>query len=187
MVFFSLIMLPAMIVRFYQGWFQMLYLDLPLFLASTCSVSSFYMVAQRELYPLAWKERIKYIPLLMATGIGLSITNAKVVLEALLGVKSEFVRTPKYRVENREAAWEHKKYSRKSGWIPAIELLLAGYFLFTTAYSISVQDYLTTPFLLLFFAGYFYMGSLSLLQTRLRRFVNAMPAAARARSVSAET
>ena len=51
MIVFSVILLPAMIVRFYQGWFQMLYLDLPLFLASTCSVSSFYMVAQRELYP----------------------------------------------------------------------------------------------------------------------------------------
>ena len=187
MVFFSLILLPAMIVRFYQGWFQMLYLDLPLFLASTCSVSSFYMVAQRELYPHSWKRRIKYIPLLMATGIGLSITNAKVVLEALFGVKSEFVRTPKYRVENREAAWEQKRYSRKSGWIPVVELTLAGYFLFTTAYSISVQDYLTSPFLLLFFAGYFYMGSLSLLQIPLRRLMNAVPAVARTDSVSAET
>ena len=27
--------MPAMIVRFYQGWFQMLYIDLPLFMAST--------------------------------------------------------------------------------------------------------------------------------------------------------
>ena len=41
MIVFSVILLPAMIVRFYQGWFQMLYLDLPLFLASTCSVTSF--------------------------------------------------------------------------------------------------------------------------------------------------
>ena len=54
MVLFAVILLPAMIVRFYQGWFQMLYLDLPLFLASTCSVSTFYLVAQRELYPRGW-------------------------------------------------------------------------------------------------------------------------------------
>src|SRR5262249_26257581 len=38
---------PAMIVRFYQGWFQMLVIDLPLFLASTCSISSFYLAAQK--------------------------------------------------------------------------------------------------------------------------------------------
>jgi cellulose synthase/poly-beta-1,6-N-acetylglucosamine synthase-like glycosyltransferase len=187
MVLFSIILLPAMIVRFYQGWFQMLYLDLPLFLASTCSVSSFYMVAQRELYPECWKKRIKYIPFLMATGIGLSVMNAKVVIEALCGVKSEFVRTPKYRVEGKEAAWEKKKYSRKSGWIPYVELALAGYFLFTTAYSFVVEDYLTTPFLLLFFGGYLYMGTLSLLQTPLRRLLNAVPAPLRSRSVSVET
>ena len=187
MVLFSLILLPAMIVRFYQGWFQMLYLDLPLFIASTCSVSSFYMVAQRQLYPKTWKKAIKYMPFLMATGIGLSVMNAKVVLEALFGMKSEFVRTPKYRVEGKEATWERKKYSRKSGWIPYVELALAGYFLFTTAYSFVVEDYLTTPFLLLFFGGYLYMGSLSLLQIPLRRLLNAVPGGIRARSVSVET
>jgi cellulose synthase/poly-beta-1,6-N-acetylglucosamine synthase-like glycosyltransferase len=187
MVVFSLILLPAMIVRFYQGWFQMLYIDLPLFLASTCTVSSFYMVAQRELHPQTWKRCIKYLPFLMATGIGLSVMNAKMVLEGLLGVKSEFVRTPKYRVEGGGAAWELTKYSRKSGWIPVVELGLAGYFLFTTAYSFSVEDYLVTPFLMLFFGGYLYMGSLSLLQIPLRRFFNAGPARVRTRSISVET
>ena len=102
MIVFSVILLPAMIVRFYQGWFQMLYLDLPLFLASTCSVSSFYMVAQRELYPHEWRSRIKYIPFLMATGIGLAVTNSKAVIEAIVGKQTEFVRTPKYRLEARE-------------------------------------------------------------------------------------
>ncbi|MGH9359404.1 MAG: glycosyltransferase [Terriglobia bacterium] len=189
MVVFSLILFPALVVRFYQGWFQMLYLDLPLFIASTCSVGSFYMVAQRELYPEKWSSRIKYIPFLMAAGIGLSITNTKAVIEALAGMKSEFVRTPKYRVEDRSAAWEEKKYRRRGGWIPFVELALAAYFLFTTVYSMTVQNYITTPFLLLFFVGYAYMGAMSLFQTPLRRMWNALPAAvrARARAVSAET
>ena len=115
MVVFSVILLPAMIVRFYQGWFQMLYLDLPMFLASTCSVSSFYMVAQRELYPKDWWKRIRFMPFLMATGIGLSVTNSMAVIEALLGKRSEFVRTPKYRVELKEEGWEQKKYVRRGG------------------------------------------------------------------------
>ena len=191
MVLFSLILFPAMIVRFYQGWFQMLYLDLPLFLASTCSVGSFYMVAQRQLYPGSWRSRLKYIPFLMAAGIGLSISNAKAVLEAVFGVKSEFVRTPKYRVEGRKSAWEAKKYGRRSGWIPAVELLLAVYFLSSTVYSMSVENYLTTPFLLLFFVGYAYMGTMSLLQIPLRRVRNVLPVAVRAPSpapaVSVET
>jgi cellulose synthase/poly-beta-1,6-N-acetylglucosamine synthase-like glycosyltransferase len=188
MVVFSLILLPAMIVRFYQGWFQMLYLDLPLFLASTCSVSSFYMVAQRSLYPRAWWRHLKYIPFLMATGIGLAITNSRAVLEALLGKPSEFVRTPKYRVEAREEDWCHKKYARqRAGWIAAVELSLAAYFFFTTVYSFTIENYLTVPFLMLFLGGYSYMGMMSLFQAPLRRLRNALPTLVRPRPVSQTT
>ena len=187
MVLFSLILLPAMIVRFYQGWFQMLYLDLPLFLAATCSVSTFYMVAQRELAPQGWYHRIKFIPFLMATGIGLAITNAKAVIEALLGNQSEFIRTPKLRVEGRDDNWERKKYLRRGGWIPAVELCLAAYFSYTTIYSVYAENYLTTPFLMLFFMGYSYMGTMSLLQTPLRRLWSALPSLLRPRAVEHAT
>ena len=35
MVVLSMLLMPAMIIRFYQGWFQMLLIDVPLFMAST--------------------------------------------------------------------------------------------------------------------------------------------------------
>src|ERR1700758_2630860 len=118
MVLLSIILLPAMIVRFYQGWFQVLIIDLPLFVASTCSISSFYLAAQRVLYPRTWKRSIKYLPFVMAVGIGISIRNAVAVLEAIFGVKSEFVRTPKYRVEagsKQSSAWIKKAYHKRAG------------------------------------------------------------------------
>src|SRR5205809_5131692 len=105
MVLLSVILLPAMIVRFYQGWFQMLYLDLPLFLAATCSVSTFYMVAERELYPRQWWRRFAYVPFLMATGIGLSIVNSTAEIGALLGMQSIFVRRPQFRHEPPGETW----------------------------------------------------------------------------------
>jgi hypothetical protein len=189
MILFSVILLPAMIVRFYQGWFQMLYLDLPLFIASTNSISVFYLTGQRVLYPRQWWSRIKYIPFLMSVGIGLAVTNAKAVIEAVLGFQSAFVRTPKFRVEGRTDNWERKKYQRRIGWIPAIELLLAVYFLFTVAYSFESENYLTSPFLMIFFVGYAYTGTMSLFQTPLRRLWHALPAVlrGRTRAVSVET
>jgi len=182
MVLFSVILLPALIVRFYQGWFQMLYLDLPLFIASTNSVSTFYLTAQRALYPRRWWSRIKYIPFLMSVGIGLAITNSKAVIEALLGMESPFVRTPKFRVEGRGDRWEGKKYLRRGGWIPMVELVLAVYFLFTLAYSLDSENYLTSPFLLIFFVGYAYTGTMSLFQTPMRRLWHALPALLRGRA-----
>jgi len=51
MIVLSVLLLPAMIIRFYQGWFQMMYIDLPLFMASTFSISSFYLVFARSFFP----------------------------------------------------------------------------------------------------------------------------------------
>ncbi len=101
MILLSTILLPAMIVRFYQGMFQMLVIDLPLFLASTCSISSFYLVAQKTLRPKTWYRTFLYLPFVMAVGIGLAVRNSIAVIEALLGKESEFARTPKYRIEGR--------------------------------------------------------------------------------------
>jgi cellulose synthase/poly-beta-1,6-N-acetylglucosamine synthase-like glycosyltransferase len=170
MVFLSIILLPAMIVRFYQGWFQVLLIDLPLFLASTCSISSFYLCAQRAFYPKTWKRTFWYLPFVMAVGIGLSVKNAVAVIEAICGVKSEFVRTPKYRVEaggKRSVDLAKKKYHKGAGWMPWLEVALGLYFACAVAYSIQNTNYLTVPFLLLFVWGYLYTGLMSLAQTYL--------------------
>ena len=173
MVLLSLILLPAMIVRFYQGWFQVLVIDLPLFLASTCSVSSFYLAAERSLYPRTWKRTFLFLPFVMAVGIGLSVRNALAVIEAILGVKSEFVRTPKYRVaavaSQEQGEWTKKKYHKRAGWMPFAEVLLGIYFAAAVIYAIQNENYATVPFLALFVWGYLYTGVMSLAQTYFER------------------
>ena len=172
MVFMSIILLPAMIVRFYQGWVQVLIIDLPLFLASTCSISSFYLAAERALYPNTWKRTFLYLPFVMAVGIGLSVRNAMAVIEAIVGVKSEFVRTPKYRVEagaQGSGAWAKKKYHKSAGWMPFAEVALGLYFAGAVFYALQNENYATVPFLLLFVWGYLYTGLMSLAQTYLER------------------
>jgi cellulose synthase/poly-beta-1,6-N-acetylglucosamine synthase-like glycosyltransferase len=171
MVFLSVILLPAMIVRFYQGWFQVLLIDLPLFLASTCSISSFYLASQRVLFPKTWKRTFWFLPFVMAVGIGLSVRNAVSVMEAIFGKKSEFTRTPKYRIEGRQqgSAWLKKSYRKGAGWMPFAEVALGIYFAFTVYYAISNENYLTVPFLLLFVWGYLYTGLMSIGQVYLER------------------
>lgn len=164
MIVLSVLLLPAMIIRFYQGWFQMLYIDLPLFMASTFSISSFYLVSQKELFPKKWYRALIYLPFLMALGIGLTITNTRAVLEALIGKQSAFARTPKYRVESKKDKVRTKKYRRRLGWVPWVELLIGAYFALTVYYAIDNENYITVPFLLLFVVGYWYTGLMSILQ-----------------------
>jgi cellulose synthase/poly-beta-1,6-N-acetylglucosamine synthase-like glycosyltransferase len=166
MVVLSVLLLPAMIIRFYQGWFQMLYIDLPLFLASTFSISSFYLVSQKELFPGRWWRTFLYLPFLMALGIGLTVTNTRAVMEALFGKQSAFARTPKYRVESKKDRVRSAKYRKRLGWVPWIELLIGTYFATTVYYAIVNENFITVPFLILFVVGYWYTGLMSLLQGR---------------------
>jgi cellulose synthase/poly-beta-1,6-N-acetylglucosamine synthase-like glycosyltransferase len=166
MIMLSVLLLPAMIIRFYQGWFQMLYIDLPLFMASTFSISSFYLVSQRELFPRSWPRALLYLPFLMALGIGLTITNTKAVIEALIGKQSAFARTPKYSVVSKQDRVGATKYRKRLGWVPWLELLVGTYFALTVYYAVENENYITVPFLLLFVLGYWYTGLMSLLQGR---------------------
>jgi cellulose synthase/poly-beta-1,6-N-acetylglucosamine synthase-like glycosyltransferase len=165
MIVLSVLLMPASIIRFWQGPVQMLLIDLPLFLASTMSISSFYLVSQKELHPKTWYKTILFLPFLMALGIGLTLTNTKAVMEALFGIKSAFARTPKYRVTQKgEKAQAAKKYRKRLGIIPWIEILIGCYFAATVWYAVTTENYFTVPFLLLFVLGYWYTGVLSLVQ-----------------------
>ena len=170
MVVLSVLLMPAMIIRFYQGWWEMLYIDFPLFVASSFSISSFYLVSQKELYPKHWYKTLLYLPFLMSLGIGLTITNTIAVMEAIFGIQSAFKRTPKYRVQKKGEKSQASKYRKRLGLIPFAELLVGGYFALCIWYAVSNENYFTVPFLILFVVGYWYTGLLSLFQGRFERW-----------------
>ena len=159
----SILMFPAMWVRFSTGWTEMLLIDIPLFAAATFSFCNFYTVAQRELYS-DWKARLKYLPFLMSIGIGLCVNNTLAVIEAVLGKQSEFARTPKYGIERDSDEWVGKKYHQSIGVQPIIELALGLYFTYTVFYALTNALYASLPFLMLFQVGFLYTGLLSILQ-----------------------
>jgi len=159
----SVLMAPAMVIRYNMGWYEMLLIDVPLFLAATASVANFYMVCQRELHK-DWITRTKYLPFLMSIGIGLAINNTKAVFEALFNKQSEFARTPKYRIEVSGDEWVGKKYRQSFVVQPLIELALGLYFTATVFYALANGIYGTLPFLVLFQIGFLYTGLLSMIQ-----------------------
>jgi len=157
MVLVSALLLPVMIVRFYMGWFQMVFLDLPLILATFWSLSAFYVLAQKELFPKNWKRSILLLPALLAVGVGLTVVNTRGVLEAFFGIPSSFTRTPKFAL-GRQGAPAVRGYRRRSGWLPFIEIAIGTYFLGTAAFAIDTYNFFALPFLLLFVAGYYWAG-----------------------------
>jgi hypothetical protein len=163
MVCVSALMLPVMIVRFYIGWQQLLLVDAPLIVCSFWSVVSFYLLAEKELYPDRWKRSILILPFLLAMGVALTISNTKAVIEALLGKQSSFVRTPKY-APKASGSQVAVVYKRKSGWLPFAELGMGVFFLGMVAYCIEVMNFFALPFLMIFVSGYFWAGLSTLWQ-----------------------
>jgi len=178
MIVASFMQFPLLLVRYNQGLYQLMVLDVPLLFFSTVSVVLFYGSA--VWYLDRARKRLLHLPLVMGLGIGLAFSNARAVLEALAGVKSDFVRTPKYRVETTtDESWKRKKYKRKHGWLPLLELSFAVYFVLAIAYAVKMHMWGPIAFLLLFCFGYGYMGTMSLLQTAgLSRRRAAQPATA---------
>lgn len=173
LIMLSLLHLPIMVVRFNQGLFEMFLLDAPLLVFATISIVSFYGTAIGYRYPGEWR-RYWLIPLAMAVGIGMVFSNTKAVLEALIGIKSGFVRTPKYRIDNANDNWMQvaMKYRRRKGWLPILELSFSFYFAFAVYYAYRNQVYATIPFLMIFLVGYGYIGVMSIFQGQARKFVN---------------
>jgi len=173
MIVASFLQFPLLVIRYNQGLYQLMLLDVPLLFFSTMSVVLFYGTAVWYLDKTP-RSRLWRLPLVMGLGIGLAFSNARAVLEAFAGVKSDFVRTPKYRVEKTDdETWKRKRYKRNHGWLPLLELTFALYFVLAIAYAVRMHLWGPIAFLLLFCFGYGYMGTMSLLQTASgKRLVN---------------
>ncbi len=111
-----------------SGWVRMFLLDVPIFLTASLSVAVFYICAQRELHPRTWMKEILLLPALIALGVGLSINNARAVLEAVFNHQSEFKRTPKYGIEHKSQTWRSCRYMPLKSLLPIVEIAFAALF-----------------------------------------------------------
>src|SRR5256714_8007585 len=160
------------------GWLRTLLIDIPIFLAASASVAVFYICAQRELHPRTWMKEILFLPCLLALGIGLSLNNARAVLEALINHKSDFTRTPKYGIERRSQPWRSCKYRPLKSLLPIAELGFAVYFAYFVWFAVVHRQFLSVPFLLMFQSGFLYVALSSLAPWRPKFSFGASRAAA---------
>src|SRR2546421_5106121 len=140
------------------GWVRMFLVDVPIFLTASLSVAVFYICAQRELNPRTWMKEILLLPALLALGVGLSINNARAVLEAVFNHKSDFARTPKYGIERKAQPWRSCKYMPLKSLLPLAEMAFAIYFTYFLWFAIDHRQWISVPFLAMFQIGFLYVS-----------------------------
>jgi len=189
---------PAMLLRRGGGWGQVLAADLPLFALASGSVLLFYVASQVAVGE-PWRARLRLLPALMATGIGLSVTNSAAVVTGAFVRGGTFHRTPKYRREGGAASSAEATSAaaaatdfaaaavtsaaiRATVGAPAatgygggrrlsfyVEGALTLYFAACFAAAVALGMWVSLPFLYLFLQGYGYLFLLALLGPRLAR------------------
>ncbi len=165
LILLAFLQLPNMVLRQSMDAPELLLLDVPLFAATSGSIVIFYLTTHRALYEGLWSA-IHRLPLMMALGIGLSLNNARAVVEGLFGGESEFVRTPKHGVVRNEESWTKKKYKAGKNFYSVVEVLFGLYFVGTIALAVYLGAWASIPFLVMFMMGFLYVGGLSLFQAR---------------------
>ena len=162
MVLLAVLVVPSVWMRGETVPWMVALVDLPIFTLSSLSVAAFYVVAQREAIG-SWRGIARWIPFLMAVGIGLSINNSRAVLEALLRKQSPFKRTPKYALQGSTGLTK-RRYRGRINRDTFIELAFAVYFAIGTVAVIQAGLWGAVPFLLLFEVGYAYTALLTIAQ-----------------------
>ena len=137
------------------------WIDLPIFAFASLSHAYFFLSGQKRLYGKTL-DKLFIMPALLATSIGLGVNNGRAVIEALVGYKTGFERTPKTGGNEDKGALKqrYKMHSELSGTLLelALALLYSAFLVWAT-----IQSYwVVVPFLFLFAIGFYYISISSL-------------------------
>lgn len=127
---------------------------------ATMGPTVMYIYAQRELHR-DWKTRILLLPSFIAIGIGIAVNNSKAVLEAVFGIKTPFIRTPKYGITDRQKSVLIPAYRLPADWVALWEVLLGLYCLAGVWVAYRHRELVMAPWLFLYAGGFLYIGLFS--------------------------
>ncbi len=131
--------------------------------------ASQYVLYARSPQGIAWWRRAFHVPLVLLLGAGIAPNNARAIFEGLLDRSSEFRRTPKFRVEQRQDLWADKAYVLGLSADVLLDLFFTLYALATMVAAWWRDDVWALPFLALYASGFGLVTAISLWQNYQRR------------------
>ena len=135
------------------------------FVISTIIFFICYWFMYKRIYGGGFKKFINYIGMFLtffSIAMGFSLHNSIAVLEGHLGKRSDFIRTPKFNINNITDSWKGNKYLKKNISLNVLfEGILVLYFAFGmySAFVVGDQggDFGLFPFHLMLFLGFGYV------------------------------
>lgn len=164
-VIVAILNVPIVLLKNITDAYDFYYSLMSIFVLASVSTFLFYTYAQKTIH-MDWTKRILLFPLFLAGSMGFAVNNTKAVIEALIGKKSSFVRTPKAGIIGKNPTEALKKtITRKINPTVYFELILAGYFFIGLIISVYFLELAAIPFQIMFLLGFGSVGYLSLRQS----------------------
>lgn len=157
-------LLPTVHIREQMGVSPLVWLDLPIFAFASLSHAYFFLSGQKYLYG-SMLDKLSIMPTLLATSIGLGVNNGRGVIEALVGYKTGFARTPKSGDASQRSAVKDRYKTNSQNWSTYLEIALGTLYAAFLVWAVLKAYWIVVPFLTLFAIGFYYTGLLSLKET----------------------
>lgn len=155
----SILSVPVLYIKWLTPQWNTFFKMATFSLISFAILSLFYFVAHVKPSPNKLKSALRFIidyPIFLSLSMGISLHNTIAVLGGYLGIKSEFIRTPKFNIANTKK-FNSKNYKYASAPISVLnffELLMALYFAFALMLAFRLRDFGLFPFHFMLFVGY---------------------------------
>ncbi len=152
----AVLSVPALWIKSIDPSFTPLFHAGIIFIAGFLSIAWFYWISVRATHKGKGKTGyfLRTFPVFLIVSMGLSLHNGIAVAEGLLGIRSNFIRTPKFNILKRQDRWQENSYiTPKISITSVIEGLLMLYFLAAIGAGILWND-----FGLMFFHGMLALG-----------------------------
>ena len=128
-----------------------------------------YLFIIHNMYDKNRKEKAIAMPYLIIYSMGMAVNNTIAVIDAMVGKKSEFLRTPKYGIVKNTDDWREKAYNLPFSKTTLLELFFGIYGIMAIFIAIYSRNPIWIPIIALQTMGFLYIACLSFSHTRFKR------------------
>ncbi len=154
----ALLSIPMLYIKNTYGHLGWVFEVTSFFIISTIILFVCYWFTYKSIQGSGFDNFVDYIKLFFtffSVALGFSLHNTVAVLEGHMGKRSEFVRTPKFNINNLTDSWKGNKYlAKKLSANMILEAALMLYFLFGMYSAIPLNDFGLFPFHFMLFLGF---------------------------------
>lgn len=134
-----------------------------IFIIGFLAMGFFYWVAAKAIHPdYTFRYFATNFPRFLAFSMGMALHNSIAVVEGYLGIKTPFVRTPKFNVQKKGDSWSGNQYIAQAlSPVTVMEGLLSVYFIYGIFSGFKLEDYGLMLFHAMLAIGFAYVFILS--------------------------